>query len=534
MRRRTYASVLVIALAATPGRALADDGTAGGAGPQVVSDAVRAEARAHFEKGLDLLRRGDAEAALAEFLRSRALQATRAATKNAGVALHRLGRSDEALVMFERLLAEFKNVPEADRRAIEAEIAQLHDEVGTLTLSCNEAGATVSIDDAPVGVTPLATAIYLTPKKHALRVEKVGFLPFEQAIDVAARATSTVDAELRVESVGTITVVEVHGEPAQVYIDGARAGAAGIDYVVKPGNHVLEIRLGARASVPRAITIAGGGRERFEFTLPADVAPPAARERDRAHGSIESPDAAPTGAPSRAITLEATGGILVSAIGGDVSGGCRGACVPALGGSVAMRVGYRFGRFQRFGLAVELGYAGVRDGVDRPATVTPVGIAPQTGVADDVVRYGGPTAAIVVSYQHPLGSAFLVSAGLGLGYLFGAWSDARTGTFETAGGTKYQTPLVIEQGTAGALMLRPEIALGYRLTDVWTLTAGVQVPLLVLTASPAWRDEQEVPAGTCPNADITKCAGRGSFGAASTLGASIVSLSPVASLRAAF
>src|SRR5262245_45532987 len=81
-------------------------GDAGDAGAKPEGDAARAEARSRFERGLSLYRDGAYDAALAEFLRSRELFSTRAATQNAGSALKRLGRFDEALDMFDRLLAE--------------------------------------------------------------------------------------------------------------------------------------------------------------------------------------------------------------------------------------------------------------------------------------------------------------------------------------------------------------------------------------------------------------------------------------------
>src|SRR5262245_55376847 len=67
----------------------------------------KAQAEERFYKGLRLFREQLWDAALAEFLESRAMHATRAATRNAALCLRKLGRFDEALDLFEAMLREF-------------------------------------------------------------------------------------------------------------------------------------------------------------------------------------------------------------------------------------------------------------------------------------------------------------------------------------------------------------------------------------------------------------------------------------------
>src|SRR5687767_14784875 len=69
-----------------------------------VSAQSKDEAKARFERGMTFFDKKIWDAALAEFLTSRASYPTRSNTQNAAICLRNLNRSDEALDMFEALL----------------------------------------------------------------------------------------------------------------------------------------------------------------------------------------------------------------------------------------------------------------------------------------------------------------------------------------------------------------------------------------------------------------------------------------------
>src|SRR4051812_920169 len=76
------------------------------------SDAKKDEAKARFERGMTLFDKKVWDAALVEFLESRAAYATRSNTQNAAICLRNLNRFDEALDMFEALVKEFPAAPD--------------------------------------------------------------------------------------------------------------------------------------------------------------------------------------------------------------------------------------------------------------------------------------------------------------------------------------------------------------------------------------------------------------------------------------
>ncbi len=63
---------------------------------------------------------------------------------------------------------------------------------GTLVVSSNEAGATVRLDGNPVGVTPYTGGV--TPGRHIIVVEKVGFTTVERVVDVPPDGTAQITA----------------------------------------------------------------------------------------------------------------------------------------------------------------------------------------------------------------------------------------------------------------------------------------------------------------------------------------------------
>lgn len=118
-----------------------------GAQPTAPLDASHREnALAHFKAGLDHFDRQEWSAALAEFLRSRELYPTRAATKNAAVCLRKEGRFDEALDLYEALLRDFPDLPQPDRDFATSEIRELQASIGAVGLRGAEPGASVVID----------------------------------------------------------------------------------------------------------------------------------------------------------------------------------------------------------------------------------------------------------------------------------------------------------------------------------------------------------------------------------------------------
>src|SRR4051812_42183143 len=152
------------------------------------------EAKTRFEKGMTLFDRKLWDAALVEFLESRAAYPTRSNTQNAALCLRNLNRFDEALDMFEALLRDFPNLSSQDKQLVEKEVRELESLVGTIELlvgnecrratctptelQAKEAGAQIFIDGRERGNVP-SPPLRVSAGSHVVRVYKQGYIPVE-------------------------------------------------------------------------------------------------------------------------------------------------------------------------------------------------------------------------------------------------------------------------------------------------------------------------------------------------------------------
>src|SRR5262249_46004444 len=113
------------------------------------------EARQHFDRAVDLFQRQALDEALAEFQRSLELFPTKAALTNAALCLQRLGRLDEALTLLQTLPKQFGPLPPDEQADLDAALAELAAQVGSVDLRGLEPGAQVIVDGRLRGTTPL-------------------------------------------------------------------------------------------------------------------------------------------------------------------------------------------------------------------------------------------------------------------------------------------------------------------------------------------------------------------------------------------
>jgi tetratricopeptide (TPR) repeat protein len=168
---RTRASSVValgLALLALPRPAFAGDEPA-------PSERSIEEARSRFQKGVQLYREGSFEGALAEFRRAYQLAPSYRILYNVGQVQFELHDHVEALKAFRQYLNEGGAEIPTDRRSqVEADIQKLEGRVAYLDISTNVDGAQVTVDDVPVGVSPLRAAVLVNSGPRRVSVSKAG------------------------------------------------------------------------------------------------------------------------------------------------------------------------------------------------------------------------------------------------------------------------------------------------------------------------------------------------------------------------
>lgn len=515
--------------------------------PEPVSEAEKQRAKIHFTRGLKLLREEAWSPALAEFLRSRELYPTRVATMNAGIALRKLQRYDEALDMFETLLRDF-DVAEDDRSAAQIQVAELRTRVGTIDIVGAEPGASIVVSSVDRGEYPPVKPIRVPAGNHVVRVVKDGFEPFESKVDVAGGEIASVKVEMaQLTESGELRVVERSGKKLDVVVDGVIMGQTPWQGRIGLGDHVVLLRGPGKLGAQPARAVVSSGEvttltlvaEELASQLRVDPTPPGASviidgvdvgngvwlgrlkqgphkvlvkeegfldaernvnlapgQRETLAVELERDEDAPMWRKPPKWTLDGTAGFVVlPSFGGDVSTACSGECsaAPGLGGVALVHGGYELGNGLGFGL--ELGYFFAAQSVNgRQAALMPNGLGePNQGTADDALRMQGFLAGATVGYH--LGEDYPVTFRLGAGVLVGQARDERNGTFTSRAGDPYTTFPVATFSQATYFYADPSIRAGFRFAESWELTGVVQAFLMVGISQPTFDDTIEVGAG---------------------------------------
>jgi hypothetical protein len=567
MRGRGKATLLRTAVAlllVTHGAALAHAQTLPAESPPVEVDPKREQARAHFQRGVELFEEEAWDAALAEFLRSRELYPTRAATKNAAVCFRKLRRYDEALDAYEQLLARFADLPAEDRATAQRAVRDLARLVGTLEIRAAAPGAVVVVDARERGKTPLPGPLRVSVGTRTVRIYKEGFGAYETRVDVAGGQNTVVRAELAgLARAGRLRVVETDGRTLDVLVDNVVVGKTPWEGTVAAGEHTVQLRgegdLGAPpASAPveldettrltlRAealdsalrveprpvsarvaidgVSVGRGvwegrlraGTHRIEVAEEGFVAAARAVALDRGEREVaaielgrdpSSPLWRAAHPPKIAVELDVALAMSPS-FGGDVAGGCEGACSRSFGVGLLgnLNVGYQFP--VGIGVGLHGGYLiAAQSTRDRAESLRPVGLEQHPGTANDVLRLSGPFVGAAASFHRGERFAFLGRLGLGVAFL--SMRDGRTGNFlapsrelptgeirdedgyAIGGGDPPRAAPLVEEQPASYLHIAPEVRIAHRLGDHVEASLGLGVMLMFALSKPTWQNETRV------------------------------------------
>ncbi|MEO9232505.1 MAG: PEGA domain-containing protein [Polyangiaceae bacterium] len=149
------------------------------------SAATMKDAEKHFENGVTLYGEHDFKAALVEFEKAYQIAPNPSVLYNIGQTDYELQNYAGALDSFNRYLAEGK--PNKARRAeVQSTLDALRARVGSLDIGSNLDDASVSIDDAEVGKTPLPKLITVSIGQRKITVNHDGYAPLNRVVDVAS------------------------------------------------------------------------------------------------------------------------------------------------------------------------------------------------------------------------------------------------------------------------------------------------------------------------------------------------------------
>jgi|CZKU01.1.fsa_nt_gi hypothetical protein len=163
------------------------------------SAAPTSEARAHFDRGVTFYEETDYSAALVEFKRAYTLAPTWQVLFNIGQSYFQLRNYALALVTLRQFIEQGGNrIPPERRALVDTESMDLANRVGHTRILSNRTGATISVDEEVVGVTPVKDPVLVSVGIRKLKAVYPGTPAVEGPVEVevSVPAGETVDVRL--------------------------------------------------------------------------------------------------------------------------------------------------------------------------------------------------------------------------------------------------------------------------------------------------------------------------------------------------
>ncbi|MDI3287563.1 PEGA domain-containing protein [Polyangium sp. 15x6] len=161
------------------------------------SKEAKEEASRRFKRGIELFGEGDYRAALIEFRRANELAPNYNVLYNIGNVYFQLQDYANALVSFEKYLAEGGANIDAKRRAdVDKDIEKLRTRVARVEIVTSVPDADVTIDDVPVGKSPFTKPLLVNPGRHRIVATKEGRTSASKTIEVASFDSERVTLDL--------------------------------------------------------------------------------------------------------------------------------------------------------------------------------------------------------------------------------------------------------------------------------------------------------------------------------------------------
>ncbi|AUX29421.1 MULTISPECIES: PEGA domain-containing protein [Sorangium] len=252
--------------AAAPAPAAAAPAPAAAA-PAPLAEVLTGTAKADYELGKSLFDHGDYANAFIKFEQAYALSKDVRLLWNMVVCKSNMHRYRHVLTLVEQLRQADRGVltPQdwATMNALERSAEAL---VGRLDMAVSEAGAEVTIDDAPAGKTPLPDKVIVDSGTRRIRVEKPGFKEHVRVEDVVPGATVVVNVQLEPQvHAGRLSVLASPG--ARIALDGKVLGQGQWDGAVPSGRHALRVTAPGMTPYESEIVIQDDELSRFRVAL---------------------------------------------------------------------------------------------------------------------------------------------------------------------------------------------------------------------------------------------------------------------------
>ena len=277
MTRLQRAVCIALLLAASPSGALAA-GPAKGSKPaspaqKTLSESLKGPAKADFDAASLLAGDKDFAGALVKFQSAYDTSKDPRLLWNIVVCQKNLRHYAKAVAVLRRYLDEGASVlPEQDKKDARDVIATIEPFTTSVTITVNEPGASVFVDEELVGTSPLPGPVALDIGERRLRVEKEGFTRYEHALVVggSAQATTTVTLEREVRQ-GKLVVEPPPG--ATVFVDDKAVGQGKVELTLSAGGHQLRVTAKGMRPYQSEVVLEDKATRQVSVSLEAEAPP---------------------------------------------------------------------------------------------------------------------------------------------------------------------------------------------------------------------------------------------------------------------
>jgi tetratricopeptide (TPR) repeat protein len=182
--------------------ALALQLTAASVSAQDLEDATEPEsatdrARIHFHNGVDFYHEGNFRAALIEFKRAYKASPHYKLLYNLGQVSLELQEDGSAIDYFTHYLREGGDELSPERKLeVQQNLVRLKARLAHATITADQAGAEIYVDDGLAGISPLSAPVRLSVGRHHITAKQRGVITAQRTLDVAAGDNLVVALEL--------------------------------------------------------------------------------------------------------------------------------------------------------------------------------------------------------------------------------------------------------------------------------------------------------------------------------------------------
>lgn len=100
------------------------------------------------------------------------------------------------------------------RKALQARFERVRDKVGSITIELEPEHSSISVDGTVVGETPLEDSIFVDPGAHTIKMERDGYLPAEQMVELARGQQITISLSLKPKPIENGPVLVLSAAPS--------------------------------------------------------------------------------------------------------------------------------------------------------------------------------------------------------------------------------------------------------------------------------------------------------------------------------